>query len=84
MTEWEDGDELGRALAALRVHDAAPGRVERIRSRCAALLAARRATGEASARRGAAWRPRLEPVAALSLGLLYLADVVRRALEVYR
>jgi len=84
MTEWDADDELGRALATLRAHDASPRRVERIRSRCTASLASRRAIDETTARRAGVWRSWIEPMVALSLGLLYLADAVRRALEVYR
>jgi len=83
MADWDPDGELGRALATMRVHDAPRERVERIRSRCAASLAARR-PGGAPARPAAAWRSWLEPLAALGLGLLYIADAVSRALEAYR
>ncbi len=84
MTTWEPGDAVDEGLAALRVHDASPERVERIRARCLAVLAARR--GREKARRGrlAGWRSWLEPAFALGLGALYLAEAVTRALAVYR
>jgi len=84
MARWEPGDEVDEGLSALRVHDASPERVERIRARGVALLAARRKAGEAPAGRGAPWRTWLEPALALGLGALYLAAAVTRALAVYR
>jgi hypothetical protein len=82
MTTWED--EVEADLSALRVHDASPERVERVRARCLAVLVAR--GREETARGGtlAGWRSWLEPAVALSLGALYLAEAVTRALAVYR
>ena len=49
-----------------------------------AVLAARRKAEEARAGRAVSWRAWLEPVLALGLGALYLAEAVTRALAVYR
>jgi hypothetical protein len=84
MTTWGPGDEVEMGLSALRVHDADPERVERIRTRCLAELAARRRQAEAQGARAAGWRVWLEPALALGLGALYLAEAVTRALAVYR
>ncbi len=84
MTTWEPGDAVEEGLAALRVHDAAPERVERIRARCVEVLASHREKEESRRRRLAGWRSWLEPAFALGLGALYLAEAVTRALAVYR
>jgi hypothetical protein len=84
MTIWEPGDEVDEGLRALRVHDARPERVERIRARCAAALEARRPRPEARPARTLGWRDWLEPAFALGLSALYLAEAVTRALAVYR
>jgi hypothetical protein len=63
----------------LRVYDADPERVERIRARCVALLEARRRGGARGAP-STGWRGRLEPAVAIGLGALYLADAIVRAL----
>lgn len=92
MTTWEPGYDVDTGLAALRVHDADPERVERIRARCLWILAAQRRKGETPRARHAAWipgRPKrpagwLEPALALGLGALYLAEAVTRALAVCR
>jgi len=84
MTTWEPEDELEEDLSALRVHDASPERVARIRARCVAALAARRKAEEAPEGREAPWRAWLEPALALGLGTLYLAEAVTRALAAYR
>jgi hypothetical protein len=84
MSTREHGDTVEEDLSALRVHDASPERVERIRGRCVAALAARRVAAESPTRRGTPWRAWLEPAFALGLGALYLAEAVTRALAVYR
>jgi RNA polymerase sigma factor (sigma-70 family) len=84
MTVWESGDAVDEGLSALRVHDASPERVERIRTRCLEELASRHQRKELRSRRLAGWRIWLEPAVALGLGALYLADAVTRALAVYR
>jgi len=84
MTTWEPGDAVDEGLAALRVHDASPERVERIRARCLAVLATRRGREKAQRESLAGWRNWLEPAFALGLGALYLAEAVTRALAVYR
>jgi hypothetical protein len=84
MTTWEPADAVEEGLSALRVHDAAPPRIERVRARCLAALAAQRGTREARRETLAGWRGWLEPALALGLGALYLAEAVARALAVYR
>jgi len=82
MADWESGGALGEAFSTLRVHDAPVETVERIRVRCRAELVGRQ-RADASAP-PPTWRTWLEPVLALGLGALYLAEAVGRALEVYR
>ena len=84
MTTWEPKDEVAEDLSALRVHDASPERVERTRTRCVAVLAARRKAEVARAGRAASWRAWLEPALALGLGALFLVEAVTRAIAVYR
>jgi hypothetical protein len=79
MAIWEPDDAVAEALSALRVHDAPPGRVGRIRARYRSEL-----ERESRARRLAGRREWLEPAFALGLGALYLAEAVARALAVYR
>jgi hypothetical protein len=83
MTTWEPVDAVDEGLSALRVHDASPEGVERIRRRCLEALARGRRAG---ARGGspAEWRSWFEPAFALGLGALYLAEAVTGALAVYR
>ncbi len=68
----------------LRVHDADPERVERIRARCLSVLEQRRREAEASRPRAAAPRGRLEPAVAVGLCALYLAEAFARALAAFR
>ena len=68
----------------LRVHDADPERVERIRARCLSALAAQRRRAAAGVPDAAGERGWLEPAVALGLGAIYLADAVARALAVFR
>jgi len=68
----------------LRVHDADPERVERIRARCVAVLERRRRAVGSQGSRAAAPRGWLEPAIAVGLCLLYLAEAVTRALAAYR
>jgi hypothetical protein len=67
----------------LRVHDADPERVERIRTRCLAVLERRQRDVETQVSRAAAPRGWLEPAIAVGLCLLYLAEAVSRALAMY-
>jgi hypothetical protein len=83
MTTWEPGDAVDEGLAALRVHDASPERVERIRARCLGVLVSRRGKEKPRGRSLAGWTSWLEPALAFSLGALYLAEAVTRALAVY-
>jgi hypothetical protein len=68
----------------LRVYDAGPARVERIRARCVSALEARRRETEAVGSQVSGRRAWLEPALAVGLGVLYLADAVVRALAVCR
>jgi hypothetical protein len=67
----------------LRVYDADPERVERIRARCVSVLE-RRLEAEARGSRAPASRSWLEPAVAVGLGVLYLAEAVTRALAAFR
>jgi hypothetical protein len=68
----------------LPIHDADPQRVERIRLRCVAALAARRGREDARRARAEAWRAWVETAAAAGLGALFLADAVVRSLALLR
>jgi hypothetical protein len=68
----------------LRVYDASPERVERIRARCALLLEARRRAAASRGSRATGWRTWLEPAVAVGVGVLYLAQAVAQALAVCR
>jgi hypothetical protein len=68
----------------LRVHDADPDRVERIRLRCVSVLQKRRREAENHRSRGPAWRTWLEPALAVGVGALYVADAFARALAFFR
>jgi hypothetical protein len=83
MMTWEPGDAVDEGLAALRVHDASPERVERIRARCLQALASRRERAASPRRLLAGWTSWAEPALAFGLGALYLAEAVTRALAVY-
>ena len=83
MATWELGDAVDEGLSALRAHDASPERVERIRVRCLGVLVSRRGNEKPRGRSLAGWTSWLEPALAFSLGALYLAEAVTRALAVY-
>lgn len=68
-------DALDASLAGLRVHDADPEPVERIRARCVAALGPRPTRHPPDA-----WRRWIEPAVACCLGALYLAVVASQAL----
>jgi hypothetical protein len=68
----------------LPVHDADPERIERIRVRCVAALAARRGREDARRAQRVALCARIEAAAAASLGALFLADAVARSLALLR
>jgi hypothetical protein len=82
MTTMRDPwDAFADELDSLPGYDASPERVERIRARCLAALAARRwATLRLPVRR-AAWREWLVPAFALGLGACYLAAAIGTALR---
>ncbi len=66
----------------LRVHDADPERVERIRARCASILQRRRESEDRRAH-GPAWRTWVEPSIAVGVCVLYLAEAWARALALF-
>lgn len=68
----------------LRIHDADPERVERIRARCVSILQQRRRESEARGSRPTTWRSWLEPSIAVGVGVLYLADAWAQALALFR
>jgi hypothetical protein len=68
----------------LRVHDADPERVERIRLRCVSVLEARRREAETRRARGPAPRGWLEPAIVVSMGAIYLVDAFASALALFR
>jgi hypothetical protein len=68
----------------LRVHDADPARVERIRARCLAVLAERRRKEAARRQPPSVWQGWLEPALALGLSALYLAAAVGNAFALLR
>jgi len=68
----------------LRVYDADPERVERIRARCVCVIERRRHAAEGRGSRAPASQGWLEPAIAVGLCLLYLAEAVTRALAAYR
>jgi len=84
MAGWEPDEAMAEELSALRVHDAGPERVERIRARCLSVLESQRRRAELTRRSGRRWTAWLEPALALGLGALFLAEAVSRALSVYR
>ena len=68
----------------LRVHDADPERVERIRRRCVSVLEAQRREAEARRSRGPAPRGWLEPAIAVGVGAIYIVDAFANALALFR
>lgn len=68
----------------LRVHDAAPDRVEEIRRRCLSVLEGRRREAEVTRRPTRTSGSWVEPAIAFGLSALYLADAFARALALFR
>ena len=81
MRIWDD-DEAG--FSGLNTYDAAPQRVERIRARCLATLAAQ--AGRRRHREGplVGWRRWLVPAVAFGLSAVYLAAALGSALALLR
>ena len=73
-------DEIESGLTGLQTFDADPQRVERIRARCLAALAAQRRGERGVPERLAGWRRWLEPAVAFGLSALYLAAAVASSL----
>jgi hypothetical protein len=84
MTTRDPWDALDADLAGLHAHDANAERVERIRARCVAALAAMQDRRYARRARNAAWQRRLEQAAAYGLSVIYLAAAVGSALALLR
>jgi hypothetical protein len=84
MPNREPWDEIEAGLTGLCVHDAYPERVERIRLRCVAALAAQRRRDQARRARPFIWRGWLEPAVALGLSAIYLAAAIRTSLALLR
>jgi len=80
MSREEPLDELDAAVWLLRVHDAPPERVARLRSRCLAAMEVNRRRSRTRSRRLTAAALRLEPLAALAVSALYLAAAVQASL----
>ena len=76
MTNEEWYDSLDEDLRALTVHDVSAERAERTRDQCLAALAARR-PGVRAGSAGPAWLAWGEPLAAVGIGVVYLAAAVR-------
>jgi hypothetical protein len=81
MTIREQWNAFGAELEGLRSHDASPERVERIRARCLAALAARRRTTQARQVARPASRGWIEPAFAFGLGAFYLAAAIGTTLQ---
>jgi hypothetical protein len=84
MTTREPLDAYDAELDGLRVHDAPPARVEQIRGRCLATLAARRrklSQPPVSRPAWLGWLGWLEPAVALGLSAFYLAAAIGTALQ---
>jgi len=77
-------DAVVRALARLAGHDVGAARAERIRARCHAALARRRRAPKLSAFLGSAFVARvLEPALVGGVAILFLTEVIERALSLY-
>jgi hypothetical protein len=81
MKMREPLDAYDAELDSLRVYDAPPERVEQIRARCLAVLAARRRRQAQPPVRRPAWLGWLEPAFTVGLSALYLAAAVGTALR---
>jgi hypothetical protein len=82
MTRTRDPwDMFADDLDSLPGYDASPERVERIRARCLAALAARRCATLRLPVRRAAWREWLAPAFALGLSACHLAAAIGTALR---
>jgi len=81
MKTREPLDAYDAELDGLRVHDAPPARVEQIRARCLATLAAKRRRLSQPPVSRPAWLGWLEPAVALGLSACYLAAAIGTALQ---
>ncbi len=82
MAKGEFWDMSDSVLAGLRVHDASPARVERIRARCLEALEARRKKAQRPSLE--IWKRWLEPAVAFSLSVVYLIAAVGSSLALLR
>jgi RecB family endonuclease NucS len=77
-------DPIMQALAGLSVNEPDQGRAVRTRARCLAVLDRRRRAEAQSGRITGSLRRRvLEPALVAAASAIYLAEVVRRALQLY-
>jgi hypothetical protein len=81
MSSGERRKDFEVGLASLRICDAGPEHVERLRARCLAELAARRRD---EARAPGGWRSWSEPAVALGLAAIYLAVAIGNAVALLR
>jgi hypothetical protein len=84
MVTRTNREEINPGLSGLRTYDAGPDRVERIRARCVAALAAQRRQALSRRQRSDSWRRRLEPIVAFSLSALYLVAAFISSVALYR
>ena len=77
-------DAVARELEGLATHDVGAARAERIRARCHAALAQQRRAPRLSAFLGSAFVERvLEPALVGAVAMVFLAEVIERALSLY-
>jgi hypothetical protein len=79
MTNEKWYDSLDEDLRALTVHDVSADCAQRTRDRCLAAVAARR-PGIRVGSTGPAWLAWGEPLAAVGIGVVYLAAAVRASM----
>jgi hypothetical protein len=82
MTNQEWYDSLDEGLRALTVHDVSAECAERTRDRVLAAIAARR-PGARDWSAGPAWLAWGEPLAAIGIGVAYLAAAVRASMVLF-
>jgi len=77
-------DAVARELARLAAHDVGAARGNRIRARCHAALARRRRAPRLAWLLGSSFVERvLEPALAGAVAIVFLTEVIRRALSLY-
>jgi hypothetical protein len=76
-------DSSMRELSVVTVHAPDPARAARIAARCHAVMASRRRASLTPAPARAAWRRCLEPVLVGGLCVVFLFEVLARAIRLY-